>query len=100
VYNTGKKTSTKNPVSHSGEVITSLLELIAIRHPLKYLGIPGLILIITGLGFGMWSISYFNEARFFPIPLLVAALGSTIIGAMLLLMSVVLYGIAKQSKHF
>ena len=100
IYDTGKKTSTKNPVSHSGEVITSLIELIAIRHPLKYLGIPGLILIIIGLGFGIWSISYFNEARFFPIPLLVAALGSTIIGAMLLLMSVVLYGITKQSKRF
>jgi len=95
VYNTGKKTSTKNPVSHSGEVITSLLELIAIRHPLKYLGIPGLILIIIGIGFGIWSIAYFNEARFFPIPILVFALGSIILGAMLLLMSVVLYGISK-----
>jgi len=100
VYNTGKKTSTKNPVSHSGEVIASLLELIAIKRPLTYLGIPGLILILIGIGFGIWSLSYFNEARFFPIPILVTAFGSSIIGAMLLLMSVVLYGITKQSKRF
>ena len=94
-YNTGEKTSTKDPISHTSEVITSLIESIALRHPLKYLGIPGIILIFVGIGLLIWSITYFNEARSFPIPILVSSIGSTIIGAMLLLMSVVLYGISK-----
>ena len=94
-YNTGEKTSTKDPISHTSEVITSLIESIAIRHPLKYLGIPGLLLIILGISFGVWSIFIFNEVRSFPIPTLVMGVGFTIIGAMLLLMSVVLYGISK-----
>jgi len=94
-YNTGEKTSTKDPISHTGEVITSLIESIALRHPLKYLGIPGMILIFVGIGLLIWSIIYFNEVRSFPIPILISSIGSTIMGAMLLLMSVVLYGISK-----
>ncbi len=94
-YNTGEKTSTKDPISHTSEVITSLIESIAIRHPLKYLGIPGLLLIILGISFGIWSILIFNEVRSFPISNLVIGVGATILGAMLLLMSVVLYGISK-----
>jgi glycosyltransferase involved in cell wall biosynthesis len=98
-YNTGGKTSTKNPISHTSEVITSLIEFIAIRHPLKYLGIPGLFLIVLGISFGVWSILIFNEVRSFPISTLVIGVGSTIIGAMLLLMSVVLYGISKMKTN-
>jgi len=98
-YNTGEKTSTKNPVSHTSEVITSLIESIAIRHPLKYLGIPGFFLIIIGISFGVWSILIFNEVRSFPISTLVIGVGSTILGVMFLLMSVVLYGISKSSNR-
>ncbi len=94
-YNTGEKTSTKDPISHTSEVITSLIESIAIRHPLKYLGIPGLLLIILGISFGVWSILIFNEVRSFPISNLVIGVGATILGSMFLLMSVVLYGIGK-----
>ena len=37
IYNTGEKTSTKNPLSHSVGVLASIIELIAINHPLRYL---------------------------------------------------------------
>lgn len=96
IYETGGKTSTKNPVSHSGEVISSLLELIAIRRPLRYLGIPGLILIAMGAIFGVMVIQTFNVTRYFSIPFTLIALGSLIIGMMFLLMSVVLYGVVKS----
>jgi len=94
-YNTGGKTSTKDPISHTSEVVTSLIESIAIRHPLKYLGLPGFLLIIIGISFGIWGILVFNEVRSFPIFNLVIGVGSTLLGAMFLLMSVVLYGINK-----
>ena len=96
LYDTGGKTSTKNPVSHSGEVISSLLELIAIRRPLRYLGIPGLILITMGAIFGISVIQTFNVTRYFSIPFTLISLGSLIIGMMFLLMSVVLYGVVKS----
>jgi glycosyltransferase involved in cell wall biosynthesis len=95
IYNTGGKTSTKNPVSHSFEVLTSLIELIAIRHPLRYLGIPGFILMIIGAVFAVFVISTFNETRYFSIPSTLVAVGSVLTGLMLLLMSVVLFSIGR-----
>ena len=98
LYDTGLKTSTKDPVSHSMSVIGSLLESIAIHHPLKYLGIPGMILLLIGLGFATYSISNFNETGNFSLPSILTAMSSLIIGLILLLMSVVLYSISSSRK--
>jgi glycosyltransferase involved in cell wall biosynthesis len=96
IYNTGDKTSTKNPVFHSMGVIASIIELIAINHPLKYLGIPGFILVVIGVIFSIVVLIMFNETRYFSIPSTLLALGSLVLGLMLLLMSVVLYSISHQ----
>ena len=99
LYNTQGKTSTKDPITHSAGVITSLIELIAINHPLRFLGIPGFILLIIGIIYSIIVISIFNEDRFFSIPSTLVALGSLVLGIMLLLMSVVLFSIARMSKR-
>jgi len=96
IYNTGRKTSTKNPLSHSGEVITSIIELVAIRHPLKYLGILGIIFLIIGIIFSVIIISTFNDTRYFSIPFTLLSMSSLLIGLMLLLMSVLLFSINKS----
>lgn len=98
IYNTGGRTSTKNPISHTGEVVISLVEQIAIRHPLKYLGIPGLILIFTSIVFGINLIAIFNETRYFSIPITFIVLGTLIVGTMMILMSVLLYSMSLNSK--
>lgn len=99
LYNTGEKTSTKNPVSHSMGVIASILELVAINHPLRYLGIPGLVLISIGIIFSVVVLTLFNDTRYFSIPTTLLALGGLLIGIILLLMSVVLFSIAAQSNR-
>ena len=99
IYNTGEKTSTKNPVSHSVGVLASIIELIAINHPLKFLGIPGIILLLVGIVFSVIVMGIFNESGFFSIPSTLLALGSSVIGLMLLLMSVVLYSISHQPRR-
>ena len=99
IYNTGEKTSTKNPVSHSMGVIASIIELIAINHPLKYLGIPGFILLVIGIIYSVIVLAIFNDTRYFSIPSTLLALGSSVIGLMLLLMSVVLYSISHQPRR-
>lgn len=95
IYNTGFETSTKNPVSHATEVISSLLEVVALRRPLSYLGIPGLILLIIGTIFSIFVVTTFNDTRYFSVPFTLLAIGSLIIGLLLFLMSVVLFGISK-----
>ena len=98
LYDTGLKTSTKDPVTHTMGVVASLLESIAIHHPLKYLGIPGMILLLIGLGFATYSISIFNETGNFSLPSVLITMSSLIIGLILLLMSVVLYSISHNRK--
>lgn len=99
IYETGGKTSTKNPVSHTGEVIASLVELVALRRPLTYLGIPGLVLIIIGIVGGVYVVSEFNVSRYFSIPYTLLSLGTLIIGAILMMIAVVLFSIVRTSKR-
>ena len=96
LYDTGLKTSTKDPVTHTMGVVASLLESIAIHHPLKYLGIPGIILLLIGFGFTTYAISIFNETGNFPLPSILITMSSLILGLILLLMSVVLYSISRH----
>jgi len=99
IYDTGGKTSTKNPISHTSEVIFSLIDLIAQRHPLRFLGIPGILFIITGIGLTIHVLDVFNEIRYFSIPFTLGAFGALSLGLILLLMSVILYSIASSTKN-
>ena len=96
IYNTGGRTSTKNPISHTSEVMSVLIEQIAIKHPLKVLGIPAIILIISSIYFGVNAISLFNETRYFSLPLTFITTGTGMIGSMMLLISILLYSISKN----
>ena len=73
-----------------------ILEMIAIYHPLKYLGIPGLISMILGISVGIFVLITFNDTRYFSIPFMLISIASTILGLLLLLMSVVLFSISKS----
>ncbi|HYL67326.1 MAG TPA: glycosyltransferase family 2 protein [Nitrosopumilaceae archaeon] len=98
LYNTGEKTSTKNPISHTGEVVNSLVELIALRRPLRYLGCPGIVLTSLGLAFSILTIGLFNHTRYFSIPMTMVAIGCVMVGVMLILMSVVLFSIGRAMR--
>lgn len=99
IYDTGWETSTKNPISHTGGVLSSLIELIALRHPLKYLGIPGMALIIFGVIYSGIVISIFNEIRYFSIPSTLLALGTLMIGLTLVLVGFILYAIQMSGRR-
>ena len=99
IYDTGGKTSTKHPVKHSSEVVVSIIELIAIESPLKFLGIPGIILFIVGIVYSVVVIAIFNDTRYFSIPSTLVAMGTLILGLMLILMATVLFAIQKSLQR-
>ena len=99
IYDTQGKTSKKDPISHSASVVNTLIELIAIKQPLRYLGIPGLILLIIGVVYSLVVIAIFNDTRYFSVPSTLVALGSLTIGLLLLLMSAVLYSINHGTRY-
>ena len=99
LYNTGHKTSTKNPISHTTGVAASVIELILIKHPLKFLGIPGILFLISGVMASVYVMSIFNETRYFSPGLTIVALGLFIFGILLILVSGLLYSFNKQIKN-
>ena len=98
IYHTGSQTSTKNPISHSGEVITSLIEIIAIRSPLKFVGTPGIILIILGIYFAIDVTLTYTEIGYFSIPFTLIGVSCLVVGLILFLTSILLYSLSKRSK--
>ncbi len=98
-YDTGSKTSNSNPVSHSTDVITKLIELIAIKSPLKLLGIPGITLFLFGLFYSGVVISIFNQTGYFSVPSTLVALGSVVSGLLFILTAIILFTINRLTNQ-
>ena len=94
-------TSVHNPVSHGASVIFSTMKFTAIEHPLKFYGIPGVTLLIIGLFFIVWTIQAFTETRQIITNLALIGTGSTLLGMMLLITSIILYSMVNvvREKH-
>ena len=89
----GGDTSTHNPVKHGASVIISTVKFTAIEHPLKFYGLPGGILLIIGLFFIVWTIQEFTLSRQIITNLALIGTGSTLLGSMLLITSIILFSI-------
>ena len=98
IYNTGHRTSTKNPVLHAGGVFASLIEMILIKHPLRYLGIPGIILIITGIVSSVYVLTVFNDIGYFSVPYTLLAIATLAFGLLMILVSGLLFTFNIQLK--
>jgi len=94
-------TSTKNPVTHGASVLRYVIWLIAEKHPLLYITLPGFVLAIIGLFFGIQTLQYYNQTHVFLISYAIMVSVFLIIGALGMfigLMLNVLPNILKQSK--
>lgn len=91
-------TSTHDPISHGASVILSTLRFTSMEHPLKFYGIPGGILSAIGLFFVVWTIQYFTQFGSFPPILALIAVGSTIVGMILLMNAILLHSIITLIK--
>ena len=93
------ETSKHHPVSHGASVIFSTMKFTAIEHPLKFYGIPGLILLITGLFFIVWTIQEFTNSRQIITNLALIGTGGLILGVMLLITSIILYSMVNLVRE-
>ena len=89
----GEDTSTHNPISHGVSVVLSTMKFVSIEHPLKFYGIPGIILSIIGLFFVGWTIQYFTQFHVFPPALALIAIGTTTLSAILIMTAIMLYSV-------
>lgn len=54
-------TSTHNPISHGSSVLLSTIKFTSIEHPLKFYGVPSVILFAIGLVLTYYSVEYYVE---------------------------------------
>lgn len=79
--------STKGPTSHGFSVLRYILKVIAVKHPLLFIGIPGLISVLIGLFLGIRTLQMYNITNVFNI-------GYAIIVAIFLIVGVIAMFIA------
>jgi len=92
-------TSVHNPVSHGASVILSTMKFTAIEHPLKFYGVPGFLFLIIGLFFIVWTIQEFTNTREIITNLALIGMGSTLLGVMLLITSIILYSLVSVVRE-
>ncbi|MCV0373529.1 MAG: glycosyltransferase family 2 protein [Nitrosarchaeum sp.] len=87
-------TSEHNPVQHGISVLANTIKYISIKHPLKFYGIPGMILIVAGIAMGgLFFDAYLNTSTIFYGSLL----GSVVLfllGAILSVTAIILFSMA------
>ena len=92
-------TSTHNPISHGSSVILSTLKYVAIERPLVFYGIPGIIFLLVGLAFGVWTIQIYSEEGQVITNIALVGVSGVIMGTILMLTATILYSIVSVVKR-
>jgi len=92
-------TSTHNPVSHGTSVLLSTIKFTSIEHPLKFYGIPGIILLGIGLFFVLWTMQYYGQYKVFHITLAAISIGTTVFGLVFLTTGILLYSLVNVVRE-
>jgi len=95
-------TSTKNPASHGLSVLSYVIWLIAEKRPLLFIGLPGFVMVITGLLFGIKTLQYYNQTHIFLVSYAILVSILLIIGSLAMFMGLmlnVLPSIIRQARQ-
>lgn len=93
------ETSTHHPVPHGLSVILSTMKFISIEHPLKFYGIPGIILLTLGLFFIIWTLQTFSETRQIITNISLIGIGSIILSTILMMTAILLYSLVSVVRE-
>ena len=94
-----EKISSQQTLSHGTSVILSTMKFISIEHPLKFYGIPGILFLAVGLFFIMWTIQEFSMGGSIITNLSIIGIGSTILGSILTMTSILLYSVVSVVRE-
>ncbi|MFB3889926.1 MAG: glycosyltransferase family 2 protein [Candidatus Bathyarchaeia archaeon] len=88
----GVATSTEHPVKHGVGVVMSILRLIVEERPLTALGIPGMLCLLTGVGFGAWMLQIYSVEHYIVTNIALFSIGFLVIGFFVVMTALMLYG--------
>ena len=81
-------------------VVFSLIRLIVEERPLLLLGVPSLVFLLFGLGFGLWMLQIYAIEHVIETNIALASFGFILIGFFMLSTAITLYAIARISEKF
>tara|TARA_B110000014_G_C20022525_1_gene530605 strand:- start:174 stop:1061 length:888 start_codon:yes stop_codon:yes gene_type:complete len=93
------ETSTENPVSHGTSVLFSTIKYTSIEHPIKFYGIPSIILLLSGSVFTYFAIQYYVEFGRLSTNLTLIGVGLFFIGIVLLITAILLYSLVSVVRE-
>jgi hypothetical protein len=76
-----------------------MLKFMSIYHPLSFYGIPGVAFLIVSAFFAASAMDLFSASRYVSTNMILLSVGSAVIGAMLMITSVILYTLAALLKE-
>ena len=86
-------TSTHNPISHGSSVLFSTIKYTSIEHPLKFYGIPSVILFAIGLLLTYYSVEYYAELGRLNTNLALVSAGIILTAVVLAVTGILLYSL-------
>jgi glycosyltransferase involved in cell wall biosynthesis len=95
----GDNTSTHNPISHGTSVLISTIKFTSIEHPLKFYGIPSVIFLIIGSVFTYFTVSFYAEIGRLNPNLALLAMGTILIGIVLLISAILLFSLVSVVRE-
>jgi glycosyltransferase involved in cell wall biosynthesis len=99
-YNNGDvETSTEHPVTHGLGVVMTIVRVIVERKPLTFLGIPAMLFLFTGVGFGVWMLQLYSMEHRIVTNIALASIAFLLIGFFMLSTAVTLYAISRLAKR-
>ena len=78
---------------HGSSVILSTLKYVAMERPLTFYGIPGLVFLIIGISFGLWTIQIFANEGVVITNIALIGMGGVILGTVMIITATILYSI-------
>jgi len=94
----GVKTSTHHPLRHGFNVVASILNFIAIKHPLLLLGVPGIISLGFGLTLLWYVIQRYYEIRKLAVGTMIISTTAILAGIFSILVALLLYVMTKKNN--
>jgi len=92
-------TSTERPVSHGFGVIVSIIKYMEVEHSLLFFGVPGLILFVTGLLFGLDVYLSYLKHGYLPIGPSMITGGLLILGVLLGMTALILHAVINAGRR-
>lgn len=91
---------THSPVSHGATLLRNIIRIVETEFPITLLGLPGLLFLLVGLGFGYWTILNYFQTAVFPLGLAVTATFFTLTGVFSMFTAIILHALNEYANRY